>query len=249
MLRATGNVTVSGTVVVLPGTEDSGSGTAEPHPGVARAPAGSHGGGIGLTVLQASQLTRPTVGGGAGGRSHIAQGGEGGGSLVIAARGSVSVPAGGSISANGNNGVNPNTAGLGITGPGGGAGGVILIASGTSISIAGSLRANGGNGANGFDGNGGTFAEGGGGGGGGGIIHLIAPSTPTVSGPLQVSAGSAGANNGTGTTVNTGGGGGACGGNGGNGGGTLSGVTLTPSNGQSGHTLTTRAPLPETLLL
>lgn len=61
-------------------------------------------------------------------------------------------------------------------------------------------------------GNGGD-GEGGGGGGSGGIIHLISSTPPTVTGTLQVTGGSPGANA-PGTTGNiaVGGGGGACGG-------------------------------------
>ncbi|MFP2934745.1 collagen-like protein, partial [Pyxidicoccus sp. 3LG] len=196
VLRATGNVTVmgTGTIIVAPAAQDAGNGA--PNPGVALAPAGSIHGGVGLGVLQASHVRRPgPLAGGAGDRNislGSVSGGEGGGSLVIVARGNVSIAAGGAINANGVNGNNPGGA-TDIPGPGGGGGGVIIIGAHGNITVSGFVRAAGGAGGPGVNGNGGAGGAGGGGGGGGGIIHLIAAGTINAPGSqLLVSGGNAG---------------------------------------------------------
>ncbi|OJT24679.1 hypothetical protein BO221_15545 [Archangium sp. Cb G35] len=256
LLRASGDITVNGTgkIVVKPGVEDTGNGEAPQ--GVARTPASTYSGGQAITGLQAAQVLRPQVaGGGAGARIYAgdgANGGAGGGSLIIASGGSVRIITGASITANGQNGTNPMTAGASILGTGGGAGGVVVVAAKGAITLAGTIQANGGNGADGFNGNGGT-GEGGGGGGGGGIIHLLSSSAATTTGSTVVNGGTAGDNAAptTGTSVTTAGGGGACGGNGGNGGGFIPGTAtiVSATAGQAGQVLKTVAPAPENLLL
>ncbi|HEX5747397.1 MAG TPA: collagen-like protein [Archangium sp.] len=245
MLRATGNVTVSGTIDVTTGTEDSGGGA--PHPGISVAPAGDPNGGIGLNTLQAHQVRRPVVfAGGAGSRITATSGGQGGGALVIAAGGNVLVTSTGNINANGTNGVNPPS-NTNTVGPGGGAGGVIVIAAKGTLTVNGNIRARGGNGGNGITSGG--PGEGGGGGGGGGIIHLISMTTPNVTtGALQVQNGTGGtsaAPTSPSTAVSAGGGGGACGGNGGDG----STSTAQGSDGAIGKTFQTVVNAPENLLL
>jgi hypothetical protein len=238
-LRATGNVTISGTIVVAPGTADQ---VGRPHPGVSISSPAQPSQGLGITSTAAAQLIRmPLYGGGAGAKtSSTSSGGEGGGSFRIIAQGNIQVS--GSIQANGRNAINTNPAGLGITGGGGGAGGVVVLLAKGTVTMGGSIQTNAGNGANGFDGNGGN-AEGGGGGGGGGIIIYVA-SAISVTGTNSVAGGTAGANAGASATINPGGGGGACGGNGGNGGGT----TSTVSVGSSGRTLQIISTAPETLV-
>ncbi|WPB82553.1 collagen-like protein [Archangium violaceum] len=247
MLRATGNVTVSGTIAVEPGTEDNGGGS--PHPGIALAPAGDPNGGIGLGTLQAHQVRRPVVfAGGAGSRIAATSGGQGGGALVIATEGTFQLT--GTISANGTNGVNTLT---GNVGPGGGAGGVVVIASKGALTVSGSgsIQARGGTGGNGINtSTGAAPGRGGGGGGGGGIIHLISTSTPSATaGALQVQNGTGGDSappSGASAAITAGGGGGACGGSGGDG--SISG-SAKGANGEIGKTFQTVVSAPENLLL
>jgi hypothetical protein len=248
VLRAMGDVTVTGTITVAPGTEDTGNGPAQP--GVSRGIPGPIHGGTGVTLLTAARLTRPEpAAGGSGDRTANATGGEGGGSLVIAALGNVSIPVGGNIAANGTNGVNTATTGD-VGGPGGGAGGIIVIAARGNITVGGNIRANGGNGGNGFNGTTtGTNGVGGGGGGGGGIIHLISPNPFSVTGSLQVNGGAPGADV-VQTTHTSGGGGGACGGDGGDGGGNIvfSGPFTAAQAGSVGHIIQLVTAAPENLL-
>ncbi|HEY1011821.1 MAG TPA: hypothetical protein VGE07_03895, partial [Herpetosiphonaceae bacterium] len=242
VLRATGSVAISGTVTVLPAAQDNG--TFSPHQGIAMAPAASVQGGVGLALLQAAALVEPELyGGGGGARPATNSGGAGGGAFAIYAQGAIRVFAGGIVQANGQAGVNPNTAGLGIVGAGGGGGGVVVLLCKGTLTLNGSVLANGGAGASGFDGNGGN-TDGGGGGGGGGVVHLLAPSI-SVTGAAQANGGPAGANAGTGATINSGGGGGAAGGSGGNGGSTATGA---PSSGATGYVIQTIAPSPENLI-
>lgn len=244
-IQSSGDLMISGVVTVLPGAADSGNGS--PNEGISAAAAGPYNGGIGLGSLQAAQVIPTAAGGGAGSRPLLGSGGEGGGSLILAAQGQVVIANGALITANGNHGVNPLSAGSGIVGSGGGAGGFILIAAKNSITIAGTLAAAGGNGAIGWDGNGGD-GEGGGGGGSGGVIHLISTVSPTVTGTLQLNGGIGGVNAmGVTGIVTVGGGGGANGGNGGNGGGTpVAGQpAVDPQPGQVGQVLVTITPEPE----
>jgi hypothetical protein len=249
VLRATGDVTVTGTITVQPGTEDTGNGPASP--GVSRGVPGLIHGGTGVSLLAAARLTNPdNGGGGSGDRTFNGTGGEGGGALVIAAQGNVSIPFGGSISANGTNGVNIGTTGD-VGGPGGGAGGIIVIAARGNLTVGGILRANGGNGGSGVNQNAGTNGAGGGGGGGGGIINLISANPISGTGTIQVNGGAAGADAMTGATTSTaGGGGGACGGDGGDAGGslTLSSPFSPAQAGAAGHVILRQVPAPENLL-
>ena len=247
VIRATGNITINGTLQVRTGATDVGGGPT--HPGISLAAPAPGVGGVGLSALAASQLTRPpAAAGGSGDRLPTGSGGEGGGSVVIAALGNVSI--GGTVSANGANGVNPGGA-TDIPGSGGGAGGIIVIAAKNSITLTatGQLRANGGAGAQGVNVNGGSAGAGGGGGGGGGIIHLISGSTPTIAGTRQVNGGVAGTDayiNGQFNQV--GGGGGASGGHGGNGGAIGLTSPLPAQPGSAGYSLVTVTPAPENLL-
>gem|GEM_PF-5017317 len=123
-------------------------------------------------------------------------------------------------------------------GEGGGAGGVIVIAGKSSVTGAGAVRAGGGRGADG-DSTGGA-----GKGGGGGVIHLISTSTPSITGTVDVPGGAAGvsaAPSGGSVATTSGGGGGACGGNGGAGG--VTGAP-TPGAGSTGRLLQTVTPQP-----
>jgi hypothetical protein len=241
VLRATGNVNISGSILVSTGTADNGS--FNPLAGIASSAAGQPQGGLGIRLLRAAQVMRaPAAAGGAGARPPQVTGGEGGGSFTLLARGTLTVTSTGIVRANGASSISPNTAGLGVVGGGGGAGGVLLMLAKSTLTIEGSLQANGGNGGDGVDGNGGN-AEGGGGGGGGGLIHLVS-SVPRVLGSLQVVGGRSGLTAGTSATINSGGGGGACVGAGGNGGSTSS----NPVNGAPGSMIATVAPAPENLL-
>jgi len=245
VIRATGNVTINGTINVGTGTADSGQ--FRPSAGVATSAAGNPAAGVGLSRLSAAQLVRlPVQGGGAGARNATCTGGEGGGAFAIFAKGTVSIAGSGNIFANGANSVqtlaSPSTAGG--TGCGGGAGGVIVVIGKTSLSLAGAIRANAGNGSSGFDGNLGN-TEGGGGGGGGGVIHLLSSAAPSVTGTASTTAGTGGASAGTGATTNAGGGGGGCAGTGGAGGTT----GVASGSGAAGYLIITTAPTPEALLL
>ena len=243
ILRATGNVTINGAILVTQGAVDNG--TFRPHPGVGLGAASNPQQGIGLSQTAAARLVKlPEYGGGAGARNATCTGGGGGGSFAIYARGTLSVPLGGSITASGLPSINPATGTVGVPGGGGGGGGLIVLMGKTSVSVAGTLQAAGGNGSPGFDGNLGN-AEGGGGGGGGGIILLLSSTAPTVTGTIGVSGGSAGANAGASATINAGGGGGGAGGNGGSGGST----TTTPTAGSAGYLIQSTLPTPEALLL
>ncbi|MBN1204067.1 MAG: collagen-like protein [Myxococcaceae bacterium] len=248
VLRATGTVSVSGTITVAVGAEDTGNG--QPHPGVSRSAPGTIHGGLGLPLLTASRMTNPgPQGGGAGDRLfNITQGGEGGGSLVIVALGDVTVPVGGTIRANGNSGFDP-TGTTDIGGPGGGAGGIITIVTRGNLTVGGNILANGGKGGNGLNGNtAGSNGAGGGGGGGGGIIHLISANPISVTVSPLANGGPAGTSS-AGTTFTSGGGGGACGGDGGDGGGILGTSPFTAAQaGQAGHVIRTVVSAPENLL-
>lgn len=239
LLKATGNVTITGTITVQP----SPAGIS-PTPGITGSSAETYYSGTGLGYMQAAGIVRaPLAAGGAGKIVYTGNngdnGGNGGGGFTVYAKGNISVNVGGSINANGANGINVQTTGASIIGTGGGAGGVVVLAAAGTISVNGNIRANGGNGAAGFNGNGGT-GEGGGGGGGGGIIVLIAPATASITGTLTMNGGMGGANASAvspSTTILSAGGGGACGGNGGNGGGIQPGTTTntTSTNGSAGR--------------
>ena len=152
-------------------------------------------------------------------------GGFGGGTMVVIARGKISVASGGVISCKGQNGTNGaiNVLGGAWAGGGGGGGGIILLISYTNIAApAGALiTCNGGNG-----GNGAVFGSGptggrtatGGGGGGGGFIFCISPHLNIGLNVTQVFPGTAGTTAlGAGARDAFGGGGGGSFGPGGNG--------------------------------
>jgi hypothetical protein len=253
ILRATGNVTITGTITVLTAARDL---LGNPHPGVSRAAPGAVGsdvvtsnGGLGLALLQAASQRVTPVGGGAGARgtSPAAGGGAGGGAFAIYAAGSITISAAGSILAIGADSLNPRTPGLSIVGTGGGGGGLIRLAAKGSLTVGGLIDVSGGHAAHGFDGNGGS-GEGGGGGGGGGIVHLLAPA-PNVSGRILVLGGYPGTNSPTSsTTMGSGGGGGASGGNGGSGGGGAGGPLTAPTAGAAGLDIRTATATPENIV-
>lgn len=241
ILRATGNVVIAGNLVVRPGA----MGGDYPVPGISRGMPGFFGG-VGVGRLEAAHLGLPRFGGGPGARDWSGNntGGDGGGSVIIAAQGTVVVT--GSIRADGTNSANPTVPGVGANGGGGGGGGVVIVASKSSISVhaGGTISVRGGNGSNGWDGNGGD-GEGGGGGGGGGLVHLIAPAPAAVSGAIHVNGGVGGV---PGGAVNQwqgwGYGGGASVGAGGSG----SQPGVASQSGGSGLLLVSTLPAPENLL-
>lgn len=245
VVRATGTVTIAGTLTVMPHGLDGGAGPAAR--GVARSAAGEPEGGVGLPVLSAAQLLRPMDGGGSGARvAGMTSGGEGGGSLVIAAQGGISVPAGGAVHANGRGGSGTTN----LPGGGGGAGGVVVLLTRGSLTIGGTVSAVGGNGGTGN--NAGGAGKGGGGGGGGGIVHLLSTTTPSVTGSILLHGGSPGSTaqpTGASQVISAGSGGGASGGHGGRGGSGSTSAELQPEAGAAGHLLNTVVPAPENLLL
>ncbi len=216
IIRATGTVTITGTLTVGNGTLASGGGagwvasapslivlsnTAEGNPGIA------------WPSATWRHLLKPGPTGGANGGNSLYSG-PGGGSLVIAAAGAISVS--GTINGNGFAGTDDPQGAAG----GGGGGGVVIIASKTSVTLTGTINANGANGASAV-----ATANTSGGGGGGGVIHLLAPSgqVNTAGGTRNVNGGSGG---GTDNGDGNGFGGGASGGNG-----TAGGTTSTASAG------------------
>lgn len=194
VLRVTGNVSISGGLVVAPTSRvvapiaNPTGGSCVP-PGTIYPPPG-------LSPLAASMLFKTTD------ISYAQNGAAGGGGTTILAAGTIAINAGGSISAVGSPGVYIATSGL----LGAGAGGIIILASRTSIDNEGNLIATGANGASAPS----TIDSSAGGGGGGGIVHLLAPSI--VSGTINV-AGGLGATGGMSGAVQRFGG--ACGGSGG----------------------------------
>lgn len=251
VLRSTGSVTITGTIGVRPAAADSGAGA--PTPGIARSAPGFLVGGEGVPLLTAAQLLPPPpVGGGAGDRGPLMAGGQGGGTLLIASLGNVSIPVGGQIEANGRAGEDPGGTAADAGGAGGGGGGVVVVATRGVLSVGGTIRAQGGNGGPGRNTNGGTQGGGGGGGGGGGIVHLLSASPISVTGSLLVNGGGAGADSLAGATSSQGGGGGgASGGNGGAGGGhpVFGSPSTAAQAGASGWAIQLVVPAPETLLV
>ena len=132
-IRATGNITINGTIVVKPGAIEGGNYIANPGVALKTASQASVGisnnsGGTGLTTVSALSLIKGrTNGGGSGARNPNNTGADGGGYIKIMTQGNLSIPATGSINVNGATCVNSNSAGLGIPGGGGGAGGVIAF--------------------------------------------------------------------------------------------------------------------------
>ncbi|QSQ16978.1 collagen-like protein [Myxococcus landrumensis] len=251
VIRTTGDFTITstGSIIVDQSSSDSGLGPAES--GVARTPASEPSGGLGLQPFQAAQLLRPGVkGGGSGAKTLVAVGGDGGGTLVILAQGTVRIQSGGSIQANGDSGTSAAD-GANVPGGGGGGGGIVSIVGKTAINIGGivnAVGAGGGAGDNSANPGASSPGKGGGGGGGGGIISLLSSAPITLSGSTNVSGGAAGTSEGplgASTATTSGGGGGASGGNGGSAGAT--GVSSTA--GTAGYVFQTVTPIPENLFL
>ncbi|MDR3387052.1 MAG: hypothetical protein P4L92_08380 [Rudaea sp.] len=240
IIRATGNVTISGQIKVAPNVNagagigasaaaiDSTSGTM-----IAK-------GGSALGNPMAARLmVNPGLAGG--GISPytlngVAANAGGGGTVVIVAAGSISITNTGSIHADGANG-NPVVASQ-SNGGGGGGGGIIVLASKTSVTNSGTLSAIGGTGANALAG-----ATGGGasGGGGGGIINLLGP---VVTPGIETVAGGA-----AGTGTNPQGFGFGSGGGGSYGAGGNSGTATAATAGTAGQTFTKTATDPSSLFV
>jgi hypothetical protein len=251
ILRATGSVTIDGTLRILAGNRggiiDTFNGSlvagqipafVPPSPGISSRAAGigelgsntaeRFGGERGAIATDAVIRSVKDIAllGGGGGASGIlgglGAGGTGGGGVMIIAQGAITINGTGLVTANGSSGG---------TGAGGGAGGVIIVASATSITQNGTFRANGGNGG----GAGGLAASGGG--GSGGVVHFIASTvSPAGGGTVEMTGGTGGSTAAPGTISNTmrygGGGGGACGGNGGFG--AVADTDGSSTNGSSG---------------
>jgi len=185
IIRATGNVTISGQIVVAPSITN-GAGIGSSLSVVDGTGGNVAAGGGAVSTQRARTLVNPSVGGGVGsagpGAGSIIAGG--GGTVVILAAGSITISGGGSIHADGANGQIGNTSTE--TGGGAGGGGVIVLASKTSITNSGTLSAIGGTGANAFNG------SNAGGGGGGGVVYLLGPTI--AGGTVTVAGGGAGTN-------------------------------------------------------
>jgi hypothetical protein len=229
-LRCNGNVNINGTIIV----NGSSNTLSVPERGIASSISST-----GTNVSKAASeslfprfINIPEFGGCAGslssGLQSTTQGGSGGGSFAIYAKGSITNA--GTISANGGNAV----AGL-VTdnyhGAGGGAGGLVVLVSKTSVINSGTINANGGNGGSSNQASG-SLHRLGGGGGGGGLILFASPSN--TMGTNSVNPGTAGTNFTNASTISSlGGTGGGCGGDGGSGG---SGTSTPPTNATSGST-------------
>ncbi len=253
VLRATGDVTINGTLRVLSQNPGGFLQTADEAFSTSTVP-GYHppGAGISSNPAGTGELGPNTAArlGGVGGRGladgdlrigeHLLRGGGGGapaGTTVFkiggTGAGAVMIVAGGTITVNGSIVASPADF-SGNNGAGGGGGGVVVLASKAGVTNAGLIAANGG------PGNPGGTQGGSGGGGGGGVILLAAPSVSA--GTLQVNGGIGGEARGSGIiTANPrigGGGGGASGGNGGFGASAASNGSCTAgSDGSAGKTL------------
>jgi hypothetical protein len=229
-LRCNGNVNINGTIIV----NGSSNTLSVPERGIASSISST-----GTNVSKAASeslfprfINIPEFGGCAGslssGLQSTTQGGSGGGSFAIYAKGSITNA--GTISANGGNAV----AGLvndNYHGAGGGAGGLVVLVSKTSVINSGTINANGGNGGSSNQASG-SLHRLGGGGGGGGLILFASPSN--TMGTNSVNPGTAGTNFTNASTISSlGGTGGGCGGDGGSGG---SGTSTPPTNATSGST-------------
>ncbi len=242
IIRATGNVVISGSITVAPSPANTGTSSVQ---GISEQPASTTSAGLAYSAFQLRQLLKPGLNGGGTGTpgGTGATGGGGGGTLVFLAAGSITIQSGGSITANGTAGTLDATDGYG---GGGGAGGVIILASKTSISNSGTITTNGGAGASGFGNLGDCantsppFGISASGGGGGGLVHFLAPSV--TAGTATANGGAAGSND---VECGYGGFGGASGGNGGASGTTGSLATA----GSAGVNVTTAVADPATLFL
>jgi hypothetical protein len=225
VIRATGNVTISGQIKVASNT-NAGAGIGSSPAAVGNNSVAAGGGAV--SPLFARLMVSPgPLGGGVGPFSdhNVSNPAGGGGTIVIVAAGSITINASGSIRADGDNG-RPAVPSSSIGG-GGGGGGVIVLASRTGITNNGVMTAVGGNGASALpDPSTGTGASGG---GGGGVISLFAPAISV--GTAMVNGGAAGS--GTNATSGYGGGGGGSGGAGGS-----SGAATYATAGSPGMTFT-----------
>ena len=244
IIRATGSVTIGGTITVSPNPyQNTNSEVISIGDCAVTAPTNSLSdavgvGGTAVNALAGRQLLRATRAGGGNGTTPSIVGGtmasgRGGGTLRIFAAGSITIS--GSIVASGTSGQSATALSSSV---GGGAGGILILASKTSISNSGAITANGGAGGNGITG---VAPSGASGGGGGGIIHLLSPAN--TAGTLSVSGGAGGGS--PGATSSFAGGGGACGGNGG-----ASGLASAGGvGGSTGLTFTTTVTDPATLIV
>ena len=236
IVRATGNITISGNISVAFG-ENTGvtqidattflSGPADIGYSLRAAFSRQGGRGLGSTLAVLSALRRPTWGGtGAPSSAGGSLGGSGGGWIELRAGGTITFSTTnnftGIIRALGSNG--------GLGGGGGGGGMIILAARGGLQGTPFLIAANGGPGAPGA-----TNMKGGGGGGGGTVL-LLAPNATTAltgAGVVTANGGAVGSDNNPGAGQGISGGGGAGFANGGNGGSS----TNTPQNGPAGSVI------------
>ncbi len=252
-IRATGDITIGSTGIIVVNQEQQVQSVNTPSRGIAVSTAEDYQGGRGLDLGRSALLTRFDLSGAGGGfrprhgNTSAASGGEAGGRLILAARGNIVIN--GSIDIAGRNA--QLTGGTPLPGGGGGGGGVLTLVSRGTITLGtnGFIRANGGNGANGIAGAMGVM-YGGGGGGGGGIVQFLTATQPSIANQANIllaggTAGSA-AVNGTATSLVPGGGGGASGGDGGDG--TKSTATSGAAEAGSGGDFSlTVTPQPELL--
>lgn len=260
MLRATGDILISNGASIEVARDQQLQSLSPPQKGIAQSASVGSLGGVGLGLGRASLVSRADLeGGGSGYRSTTngnLVGGEGGGRLILAARGNIIIR--GALNVVGSTGVNnsrANNSSIPLAGGGGGGGGVVsLISRGTiTLDANGRIRADGGNGANGWAGSAPVTGHvyGGGGGGGGGIIQFLSSNGLVVADTaiVSVGGGTAGLSQVSGvpaTLMQTGGGGGACAGSGGSG---TSSVLAggAASNGTEGDIIKTVTPQPELL--
>jgi len=185
VLRVTGGVTVSGSIVVAPtsrvlvGQSYQGGGSCAPLAAGATEGQSKYIGVAALSPMAARALLKTSDIG------YALVGTGAGGGITILAAGPIAINASGSISATGPSGA-VNSYGTLYSAS---AGGVIVLASRTSIDNLGVLTANGGNGVNG---EGPSYPSSAGGGGGGGVVHLLGPSIAV--GMINVAGGSGGVN-------------------------------------------------------
>ncbi|MBI2600974.1 hypothetical protein HYW42_03395 [Candidatus Daviesbacteria bacterium] len=203
-IKATGNVTVAGTInlagkgysaPVSGQTAGRGPGggacsSCQAAGGAGHGGAGGQGGGYSArTAAGATYTTDDSGSSGATGQGGV--GGAGGGGIKISSGGTVIVS--GTINTNGSSGTGDSN-----TGSGGGSGGRIALQGGT-LTISGSLTANGGNGADGTP----SVNYGGGGGGGGRITFEYSGSADTTGSTITVTGGNGGAGTWTATASGT----------------------------------------------
>jgi hypothetical protein len=208
IIRATGTVTISGTLVVTP---NAGSSVASQAPTVSSTNSTGGTGGVAVNALLARQMAVPPLlfGGAAGaGNNGLANQGVAGGTLTLFAGDTLTLS--GTVRADGTAGYTDVDATKNVGG--GGSGGFVTLAARNAITFQGTglVTARGGQGGAGNV----SLNDRPGGGGGGGVIHLIAPSLTGASlgTSVLVNGGPAGTGSLSGGFS---GGGGACGGNGG----------------------------------